>query len=77
VPYSSKGEIYPYGYDPTFYPHRLEEPLRVKKPSKIFVVDTGDMFGNWIPEEWIEQILEVVRNVIGTHFSFLRRTRRD
>ncbi|WP_297211634.1 MULTISPECIES: DUF5131 family protein [Thermodesulfovibrio] len=70
---AQKGEIYPYGYDPTFYPHRLEEPLRVKKPSKIFVVDTGDMFGNWIPEEWIEQILEVVRKCDWHTFQFLTK----
>lgn len=70
---AQKGEIYPYGYDPTFYPHRLEEPFRVKKPSKIFVVDTGDMFGNWIPEEWIEQILDVVKKCDWHIFQFLTK----
>lgn len=68
-----KGEIYPYGYDPTFYPHRLNEPLKVKKPSKIFVVDTGDMFGNWIPEEWIEQIFETVKKCDWHTFQFLTK----
>jgi protein gp37 len=55
---ADKGEIYPYGYDPTFYPHRLHEPVKVKTPARVFTVDTGDMFGRWIPEEWIEQILK-------------------
>lgn len=68
-----KGEIYPYGYDPTFYPHRLDEPLKVKKQSKIFVVDTGDMFGNWIPEEWIKSIMEIVEKCNWHTFQFLTK----
>lgn len=40
-----KGEVNPYGFDPTFYPHRLEEPLKENSPGKVFVVDTGDIFG--------------------------------
>ncbi len=70
---AEKGEIYPYGYDPTFYPHRLDEPLKIKKPAKIFVVDTGDMFGNWVPEEWIEQILNVVKHCSWHTFQFLTK----
>lgn len=70
---AEKGEIYPYGYDPTFYPHRLSEPLKVKKPSKIFAVDAGDMFGNWVPEEWIEKILTVVKRCSWHTFQFLTK----
>lgn len=38
---AQKGEVTPYGFDPTFYPHRLDEPLKEKNPGKVFVVDTG------------------------------------
>lgn len=67
------GEIYPYGYDPTFYPHRLNQPEKVKKPSKIFVVDTGDMFGEFIPEDWIRQIMDVVKKCPWHTFMFLTK----
>ncbi len=70
---AKKGEIYPYGYDPTFYPHRLNEPLKIKKPSKIFVVDAGDMFGNWVPEEWIKAIIDVVKSSPWHIFQFLTK----
>lgn len=70
---AEKGEIYPYGYDPTFYPHRLDEPLKVKTPSKIFVVDTGDMFGAWVPEDWIKKILDVVKTCNWHIFQFLTK----
>lgn len=42
---ASKGEVNPFGFDPTFYPHRLEEPLRERTSQKVFIVDTGDLFG--------------------------------
>lgn len=67
------GEIYPYGYDPTFYPHRLDEPKSVKKPSKIFVVNTGDLFGIWVPEEWIEKVLDIVKKCPQHIFQFLTK----
>lgn len=36
-------------FEPTFHPKRLEEPLKVKKPSRIFVGSMADLFGDW---EW-------------------------
>lgn len=68
-----KGEIYPYGYDPTFYPHRMDAPKKVRKPSRIFVVDTGDMFGSWVPSEWIESILQKVRLYNWHTYQFLTK----
>ena len=38
---TENGEIYPYVFYPTFYPHRLKEPFEGKEPAKIFVVDAG------------------------------------
>lgn len=66
-------EIYGYGFDPTFYPHRLNEPLKIKQPSKIFVVDTGDLFGSWVPIHWVEQIIDVVKQCDRHIFMFLTK----
>jgi protein gp37 len=68
-----KGEIFPYGYDPTIYRHRLTEPLKVKAPSRIFTVDTGDAFGAWVPREWIEKILEVIAQCPQHTFQILTK----
>lgn len=70
---AQQGEIYPYGYDPTFYPHRLKEPFKVKKPVKIFTVDTGDMFGKWVKKDWIEQILNVAGQCSWHTFQLLTK----
>src|SRR5271169_1957577 len=56
---AKQGEIYPFGYDPTFYRHRLVEPEKMKAPQRIFVVDTGDLFGAWVPQEWITDVIDV------------------
>ncbi len=34
-------------FTPTFHPERLQEPLKVKKPSRIFVGSMADLFGDW------------------------------
>lgn len=71
-----QGEVYPYGYDPTIYFHRLGQPRKVKEPAKIFVVDTGDLFGTWVPTEWIDQVLSVVRECPQHVFQFLTKNPR-
>jgi protein gp37 len=68
-----KGERLPYGYDPTFYPHRLEDPLKKRRPSKIFVCDCGDLWGEWVPKEWIEEVLKVVKMCPQHTFQFLTK----
>ena len=54
------GEVFPYGCAPTFYPHRLEEPLHVQKPRRIFVCSMGDLFQASVPREWIDQIFPTI-----------------
>jgi len=34
-------------HTPTFRPDRLGEPMKVKKPSRIFVGSVSDLFGEW------------------------------
>jgi len=70
---AKKGEIYPYGYDATFYPHRLLEPTKVKKPARIFTVDTGDLFGQWVPEAWIEAVMETIARCPQHTFQILTK----
>lgn len=70
---ATPGEKYPYGYDPTLYPHRLSEPKSLKKPAKIFVVDAGDLFGAWVPDTWIVDVLNVIRECPQHTFQLLTK----
>ena len=38
-------------FAPRSWIRRLQEPLHLKKPSKIFVCDMGELFGNWVFED--------------------------
>jgi protein gp37 len=40
----------------TFHPDRLDQPLRWKKPKRIFVCSMGDLFHEDIDTEWIMRI---------------------
>lgn len=44
----------------TFHLDRLNEPLRWKRPSRIFVCSMGDLFHENIKPEWIDAIWEVM-----------------
>lgn len=41
-------------------PHNLEAPLKVKDPAGIFVGSMADLFGHWVPEEQIRQVIDVM-----------------
>ena len=62
-----------YDMKPVFHPERLRSPLNVREPSKIFVSSTGDLFGNWVPDAWIELVLDVVRKCPQHIFQFLTK----
>lgn len=64
---------YPDHFKPTFHPERLDQPLRRKKPTKIFVVDMGDMFGAWVPDSWIAAILNTIEQADWHTFQLLTK----
>jgi len=60
-------------FTPTFYPGRIEEPKKVKRPSRIFTVSMGDLFGGWVPAQWINTVLQTVRECPQHTFIFLSK----
>lgn len=73
--YKIDGKInpYPYGFAPTFHRYRLDEPQKLKKPSKIFVCSMADLFGAWVPDEWIEQVFETCKKASQHTYMFLTK----
>jgi len=49
---------YPAGFMPTFHRYRLGDPARKTKPRTIFVGSMTDLFGKWVPSEWIADVME-------------------
>lgn len=44
----------------TFHPNRLDDPLRWRKPKRIFVGSMGDLFHEDVSREWITDVFRVM-----------------
>lgn len=60
-------------FAPFFWKYRLSEPKKVKKPSRIFVGSTSDIFGEWVPDLIIHRILNRVLACPWHTFIFLTK----
>lgn len=56
-----------------FKPEVLDKIKNIKKPSKIFVGSTHDLFGEWVPKEWIDKIIKVAVDNPKQTFQFLTK----
>ena len=64
---------YPFCFDPTFHRYKLDEPLHWKKPRTIFVCSMADLFGDWVPDEWIKQVFEACEKAPQHRYLFLTK----
>lgn len=60
-------------FAPTFYPHRLDQPAKIKTSKKIFVCSMGDLMHGSIPKEWIDSVLAVIENCPQHIFQLLTK----
>ena len=51
---------YPNGFDVTLRPERLDQPLRWKRPRRIFVNSMSDLFHEDVPLEFIKDVFRVM-----------------
>jgi len=61
--------------DPTirFDLKELNAPKKLKKPSKIFVCSTHDIFGDWLKREWVEWIFNMIQQCPQHTFQVLTK----
>ena len=64
---------YPFGFEPTFHRYRLDEPKRIKKPQTIFVCSMADLFGDWVPDEWIKAVFKACEDAPQHRYLFLTK----
>lgn len=67
--------FFPQNFEPSFLPARLNAPDNTKQPDfdkindsvekmgqhNVFVCSMADLFGKWVPAEWIEAVLDSIR----------------
>jgi protein gp37 len=58
---------------PEIHRDRLEEPQLRKQPQDIFVCSMSDLFGNWVPDEWIDKVFDVCIGAPQHRFIFLTK----
>jgi len=64
--------LYKNGFEPSLWPHRIWAPENTKVPAQastdtafknVFTGSMADLFGRWVPAEWIRMVIDsVVRN---------------
>ena len=62
---ASFAAAYPVGFTPLFHSERLDAPANTPVPQdaatdprrgRVFVCSMADLFGRWVPQEWIDQV---------------------
>lgn len=64
---------YPYGFEPTLYRYLLDKPQRWKHPRNIFVCSMADLFGDWVPDEWIQEVFKACEAAPQHRYLFLTK----
>lgn len=64
---------FPAGFEPTLHEYRLPMPAQKKKPANIFVCSMADLFGEWVPDEWIRRVFEACEAAPWHNYLFLTK----
>jgi len=64
---------FPFGFAPTLHRYRFNWLDELKNGSNIFVCSMADMFGSWVPDEWIKEIFDVCEKYPRHNFLFLTK----
>jgi len=61
-------------YKDGFKPKIFEYELSKKFYSKfVFITDMGDLFGTWVPSEWILNVIDAIKNSPSSLFLFMTK----
>lgn len=67
-------DAYPHGFEHLYWhPKRLEEPLALKTPSRIFLDSMSDLMGAWVPMSQIGAVFEICRQAKQHSFQLLTK----
>lgn len=64
---------YPFGFEPTLHRYRLDQPQKWVKPRNIFVCSMADLFGNWVPDGWIKEVMTAADKATQHRYLFLTK----
>lgn len=65
--------IYPFGFEPTLHRYRYKTLDKLKMGQNVFVGAMSDMFGDWVPEYWIDDVFRVCMEHPKNNYLFLTK----
>ena len=65
--------VYPFGFEPTLHRYRYNIPANLKVGANIFVGAMADVFGAWIPDNWLDEIMDVCENYPQHNYLWLTK----
>lgn len=67
------GHPFEQGFDLRFVPGKLDEPLRVRKPQRIFVNSMSDLFHDGVPVDYIRRVFDVMNKANWHEYQVLTK----
>lgn len=64
---------YPKGFAPTIHNYKLDFLKTAKAPRKIFVGSMTDLFGEWVPDEWLAAVFRACHEAPQHVYIFLTK----
>ena len=64
---------YPFDFEPTFHRYRLDEPQKWKRPRNIFVCSMADLCGQWVSDEWKQDVIAACKAAPQHRYLFLTK----
>jgi len=65
--------VYPFGFEPTLHRYRFNSLEKLKMGNNIFVGAMADIFGEWIPDEWIVEVFGTCQKYSIHNYLFLTK----
>lgn len=64
---------FPFGFTPTLHKYRLDWLDNLKTGARVFVCSVADLFGEWVPDKWIESVFSACDKYPRHHYLFLTK----
>jgi protein gp37 len=72
--------VYPFQFAPAFHDYRLTAPSNTRRKDsddprdgRVFVCSMADLFGKWVPEEWIQKVFHACVGSPEWEYLFLTK----
>lgn len=75
-PYCYARDLYQrhgWSFAPAFHPERLDQPRKRRGAGRVFVCSVADLFGSWVPSDWIDQVMGIIRSCPNHTFQLLTK----